>query len=126
MCLNSPWLDEIHIPQLKELATRYGADGFFLDSLLAKFTRGPCYCQHCRAKFAREVGGEIPTSDKDARVIALHRWLTANMAEYAGKVTAALKPVKPDLAFVFTHVWVTRNPVKPPASAKQLRSVVRW
>ena len=120
MCINSPWVDEAHIPQLKEIVSLYDVDGFFLDSLLGKFTRGPCYCKYCRAAFAREVGGEIPVSDSDPNVFAVHRWLSGNVARYADRVTAALAAVKPDLAFVFTHVWVSRNPVKPPASVTQL------
>ena len=120
MCINSPWVDEAHIPQLKEIVSLYDVDGFFLDSLLGKFTRGPCYCKYCRAAFAREVGGEIPVSDSDPNVFAVHRWLSGNVARYADRVTSALAAVKPDLAFVFTHVWVSRNPVKPPASVTQL------
>jgi hypothetical protein len=120
MCLNSPWVDEVHIPQLKEIVEKYSVDGFFLDNLLSKFARGPCYCQFCREPFASEVGGEIPVSDQDPKVFAHHQWLTRNMARYAEKVTSAMAGVKPDLAFVFTHVWVTRNPVKPPSCVTQL------
>jgi len=120
MCLQSPWVEQAHIPQLKEIATRYGVDGFFLDNLLSKFARGPCYCQYCREAFASEIGGDIPASDQDPKVFALHQWLTRNMERYAERVTASLAPAKPGLAFVFTHVWVTRNPVKPPPAVTQL------
>jgi Beta-galactosidase trimerisation domain len=95
-------------------------DGFFLDSLLGKFTRGPCYCKYCREAFHRDTGRDIPVSDGDSNVLAVHRWLSGSVARYAGRVTSALAAVKPDLAFVFTHVWVTHNPVKPPASVTQL------
>src|SRR5581483_10308685 len=110
MCLSSPWLDEVHIPQMQELVEKYGVDGFFLDNLLGRFTRGPCYCKYCREAFAAEVGGEIPTAENDPRAAVVHRWLSGRMARYANKIA------KPELAYVFTHVWVSRNPVKPPAS----------
>jgi hypothetical protein len=38
-------VDETHIPQLKEILSLYDVDGFFLDGMLGKFTRGPCYCE---------------------------------------------------------------------------------
>src|SRR5215831_12550328 len=54
MCVNSPWLDEAHIPQLKEIVVRYDVDGFFLDSLIAKFVRGGCTCKYCRESFGSD------------------------------------------------------------------------
>jgi len=116
MCLNSPWVDEAHIPRMREIAELYGIDGFFLDNLLGKFVGTACYCRSCRERFASDIGGEIPTSDSDPKVFAHHRWLTRNMARYAEKVSAAF----PGLAFVFTHLWVTRTPVTPPATVKQV------
>jgi len=47
------------------------------------------------------------------------------MARYADKVTSAMLETKPDLAFVFTHVWVSWNPVNPPASVRQLVESLR-
>jgi hypothetical protein len=112
MCISSPWVDEVHIPQLKEILSLYDVDGFFLDGMLGKFMRGPCYCEYCRKAF----GSAIPVSDQDPNVFAHHRWLTQKMNRYAEKVIGAL----PDLAFAFNHVWVSRNPLKPPIAVKQL------
>ena len=120
MCLNSPWVEEVHLRQLEEIVSLYDVDGFFLDSLLGKFTRGPCYCKYCRARFAADIGGEIPVSDTDPKVLVHHRWLLSNIGRYAEKVIAALTTKKSDLAFVFTHVWVSHSPVKPPHGVTQL------
>ncbi|HEY3454159.1 MAG TPA: alpha-amylase family protein [Bryobacteraceae bacterium] len=111
-CLNSPWVDETHIPQLKEIHSLYDVDGFFLDGMIGKFLRGPCYCEYCRRAF----GAEIPKSDSDPNVFAHHRFLTQKMNRYAERVTGALR----NLAFVFNHVWVSRNPVNPPPAVNQL------
>ena len=104
---------EVHIPQLKEILSLYDVDGFFLDGMLGKFTRGPCYCEYCRKAF----GAEIPKSDQDPNVFAHNRFLTEKMNRYAERVVGAIGP---DRAFVFNHIWVSRNPVKPPAAIKQL------
>ena len=116
MCVNSPWLDQAHIPQLEEIVSLYDVDGFFLDSLISKFVRGACYCPNCQQAF----GAAIPTSDTDPTVFAHYQWLSRSGARYADKVIGALTAVKPSLAFVLNHVWVTHNPVKPPASVTQL------
>lgn len=120
MCTNSPWLEQAHIPQLAEIVRRYDVDGFFLDSLISKFVNGSCYCRYCRESFAAEEGGELPVAERDPKVLAHYRWLSRNGARYAGKVTASLTAIKPGLAFALNHVWVTRNPVKPPAAVTQL------
>jgi len=120
MCVNSPWLEQVHIPQLKEIVALYDADGFFLDSLISKFVRGACYCQFCKQAFLSEAGAEIPTADNDPAVFAHYRWLSRSGARYADKVIGELTAVKPSLAFALNHVWVTRNPVQPPACVKQL------
>lgn len=116
MCLNSPWVEQVHIPQLQELVSLYDVDGFFLDGLIAKFLRGACYCRYCREAF----GAEIPTADEDPKVFTHYQFLSRSGARYAERVIGALQRKKPGLAFVLNHIWVTRNPVKPPAVVTQL------
>ena len=119
MCLNSPWVEQIHIPQLRELVALYDVDGFFLDNLIGKFLRGACYCRYCRESFG-ESGGEIPVADTDPNVFAHYQFLSRSGGRYAERVIPALQQTKPGLAFVLNHIWVTRNPVKPPAAVTQL------
>jgi hypothetical protein len=103
MCTNSPWVEQAHIPQLKEIVDLYDVDGFFFDSVLSKFVQGNCACKWCR--------------EQDGDGIDHYRFLSRSGARYADKVIAALKP---GLAFAMNHVWVTHNPVNPPASLKQV------
>jgi hypothetical protein len=120
MCTNSPWVEEAHIPQLREIVALYDVDGFFLDNLISKFLRGACYCKYCREAFSANAGGEIPTAERDPKIFAHYQWLSRNGTRYADKVIGALSTTKPGLAFAMNHMWVTRNPVKPPAALTQL------
>lgn len=86
-CPVAPWLEQTHLPQLKEILSLYDVDGFFFDAVLGKFVSSPT------------CGGP-----QDA-------------AKYIDTVRAALKP---GLAFVMNHLWVTLNPSNPPRSLKQL------
>ena len=91
----------------------YDVDGFFFDAVLGKFVRGVCTCKYCREAF----GADIPTTDNDPKVFEHYRFLSRSGARYADRVIGALPR---GLAYVMNHVWVTHNPVKPPASLKQL------
>ena len=103
MCTNSPWVEQAHIPQLKEIVELYGVDGFFFDSVLSRFVQGQCGCKWCRAG--------------DGEGIEHYRFLSRSGARYIDRVAAALKP---GLAFAMNHVWVAHNPVRPPKSLTQL------
>ena len=75
MCPNSPWLEQAHIPQLKEIVDLYNVDGFFFDAVLGKFVNGVCPCKWCR--------------QADGAGIEHYRFLSRSGARYADKVSAA-------------------------------------
>jgi hypothetical protein len=115
MCINSSYLVEFGIPQLKELLSRYEVDGFFLDIFMHQFQAGKCYCPSCREAFAREVGGPMPVTD-DAPGAYAYRLLRNRQMEAAmAKVQAALAAVKPEVSNIFNWSWMMRYPVSPPA-----------
>ena len=56
-CPNNPLYRAFALAQTEELVGRYRFDGLFFDMT---FWPRVCLCQHCRAKFRREAGSEIP------------------------------------------------------------------
>ena len=61
ICPNSPALDLFFVPEVEEAVSRTGADGLLLDSF--RYLPDPpkaCFCKHCRAKFRREYGYDLP------------------------------------------------------------------
>ena len=50
ICLNSPYLDEVVLPELAELCGDYDMDALWLDIL----ENNPCYCRWCAAAYAAE------------------------------------------------------------------------
>jgi len=56
-----------------------------------------CYCSHCQARFAQEVGGDLPrTIDwDDPRWVAFQRRREAWLSEFGSFMTAAVKAIKP-------------------------------
>lgn len=57
-CPNNPAYREFLKEQMREIAEYVKVDAMFFDML---FWPHFCYCEHCRARWEKEVGGDIPT-----------------------------------------------------------------
>jgi hypothetical protein len=81
--------------QVSELCERYAFEGVFFD---LTFWPGVCYCQACRGRFAREIGGELPeTIDwADQRWRTFQRKREEWLAELAAFATGLVKERKPE------------------------------
>lgn len=96
-CLNSPWRQWC-FQVLRDLCA-YGVDGIFYDGPI--FRADTCYCAHCRAKYRREHGAEMP-SKKIRRGADFKRLLdfqVRSMAEFLRESNAVVKSVRPETAF---------------------------
>jgi hypothetical protein len=120
MCLNSPWVDRVQIPQMKEVVSRYDVDGLFIDLAVHQFITANCYCKYCRDSFGREVGGAIPVSDGDAKAFAYRKWVNRRLEAYIEKVHRALDDQKPGVIIVHNWAWMTRCPLNPPAHVRHI------
>ena len=119
-CQNTSKVDEIIIPQMKEIIELYDVDGFFPDGHLQPYLMSTCHCESCQKQFAEEVGGEIPKDDSDPRAFAYRKWSNKQMESFIEKVYRALSAIKPDIAFLNNHLWVSRYPITPPRYVKHI------
>ena len=81
--------------QIREMAAYFpDVDGMFYDML---FWPHMCYCEHCKTRWAREVGVEIPTVEewKDERWLLHMRKRREWMGEFAQWVTDLTKSLLP-------------------------------
>ncbi len=58
LCLNSPYKEYV-LQMVDELGSSYDFQGLWVDMIL---WRTMCTCDHCRARFARETGYDLPTT----------------------------------------------------------------
>ena len=114
MCLNSPWVDEVFIPQCKEILDLYDVDGFFPDGVLRPLDAQHCYCKYCRESFGKEVGGKMPTKEGDPKTFEYRKWSNRRIIEYLDKVYQALSAIKPGIALINNYAWMSRFPITPP------------
>ena len=114
MCFKSPYMDEVGIPQMKEIISRYDPEGLFIDIVLQQFLSSVCYCKYCKDLFNREVGGEIPSEDSDPKAFAYRKWSNKHLEAHMDKVYRALSSVNPEIAIINNYCWLSRYPVTPP------------
>ncbi|WP_438447593.1 alpha-L-fucosidase [Gorillibacterium sp. sgz5001074] len=106
-CPNSAGYREFVFEQIKEFTAYFEFEGIFFDMMWWPMV---CYCDSCRDRWNREVGGPMPTvvdwSDERWNLFQAKRteWLT----EYARTMTDELKKHKPDCSV--THNYQALNP----------------
>lgn len=93
LCPNSPYREYVRA-FTEELCTDFEFEGVRFDMT---FWPAVCYCRHCRARFADEVGGELPTTVDwlDPHWVAFQRRREAWLAEFAGVATGAVRRLRP-------------------------------
>lgn len=96
-CFNSPYRDFI-VAQIKDLCARYDFAGMWFDMGFWPYT--VCYCDHCRKRYDREIGGAMPTvinwCDPVWRKFSeiRNQWLV----EYTEFITRTAKAAKPGIS----------------------------
>ena len=81
-------------PGSRRSARLFDFDGIRFDMT---FWPAVCYCEHCKKRFAAEVGGEIPTTVNwlDARWVAFQRRREAWLGEFAAIATGTVRKLRP-------------------------------
>ena len=120
MCANSPYSEQVGIPQMKEIMSLYDIDGFFVDIFFHQFWHSRCRCRFCRESFDQEVGGPIPETDDHPRAFAHRKWLIRHMEARMDSVYQALSPLQPDLAIINNWAWMSQYPVTPPPHVRHI------
>ena len=112
MCVRSPYLNKLLLPQMFELIDRYGIDGFWVDGDIwaVEF----CYCPLCRKAFTKATGlAEPPTETEDPNWPA---WWKFNLDSFYGYVKAycdAVHAHKPDVRVCSNWLQTFGNPGEP-------------
>lgn len=109
VCLNSPWLEKVLLPELREISC-YKIDGIFFDFL---YFHQPCFCEWCEQKFLSEFGYKIPRDIRSKDWQTYTRWLRKRGNEIVKKVCETVHEVNPDILVGVNWAYVQRQPEKP-------------
>jgi hypothetical protein len=96
-CLNSPYRNFL-IRQVEDLATKYDAEGIWIDMIHWPYS--VCYCPHCRSRYLGETGSVLPdrVDWHDPNWIRFQRTRERWLAEFASDITTAVKRVRPSMS----------------------------
>ena len=106
VCVNSPYGDELMIPQCVEVVQRYDVADMFLDTMTGF---QPCYCENCRRAFGRP----IPESAADPAWMDYVRWYAKRYETFFAKVAAAITGARKGVGVTFNWEWIHRLPGTP-------------
>ncbi len=129
ICPNSPALDLYFIPEVEEAVKLTGAEGLLLDSF--RYLPDPpraCFCQHCRTKFKREYGIDLPeeANIEDISFREAWEWRYNVTVRALSRMREAVKRVNPDVLFFYnSHPagWAGRGNIVVAKSRKYLDAV---
>ncbi|MFW6286568.1 MAG: alpha-L-fucosidase, partial [Candidatus Sumerlaeota bacterium] len=107
LCVTSPYLEELFIPQCKEAIEAYQPDEILLDTM-SGFQ--PCYCERCKVKF----GHPIPESHEDPNWLEYVAWYRDQFQDFFARVAKELAEVDPKVRVGFNWEWSFRRPADPP------------
>lgn len=95
-CPNSPYRNYA-AALARELCGQFAFEGIRYDMT---FWPSVCYCEHCRRRFASEVGGELPTivNWEDTHWVSFQRSRERWLEEFAACLTAAAKTTNSKLS----------------------------
>ncbi len=112
MCPRSPYLDELLIPQLKELIDRYHVNGFWIDGDV--WAVEPCYCPRCRTAFAQQTGITTPPeTSEDAHWTTWISFTRQSFEDYVTRYCNAVHAHKPGVLVCSNWLQTFHNPGEP-------------
>lgn len=104
VCPNNAEYRDFVVEQIKEMHENFEMDGVFYDM---PFWPDSCRCPACRARWAKEVGGEMPEpylSSPQFKIYAkkLQEW----MAEFCSFVVKKTHEIMPDVSIEFNNAGI--------------------
>lgn len=108
VCVNSPYLEELFIPQTVEMMQNYDVDEILLDTMTGF---KPCFCENCRASF----GKPIPHSEEEPHWLEYVAWYRSSYDRFFARTAEAIHETDPNMVVAFNWEWGVRRPTDPPA-----------
>ena len=113
VCVNTPYVEELLMPQCIEIVTQYDLDELLLDTM-SWFH--PCYCEHCRRLF----GQEIPRSPADPQWLDYVHWYAEQFDAFFRGVPAAIHKANPHVQVYHNWLYSIRLPQVPAPEVDRL------
>lgn len=107
-CINSPYREELVLPQLKEITVNYEIDGFLLDIPYNQDFN--CFCMYCRRKFKLEYGFELTPELLETDPQRVKEFNINSSIRCMQEIRNTIKSIKPHVPITCNGAWKMGEP----------------
>lgn len=107
-CLNSPYREELVIPQIRELTEKYDMDGYLFD--IPYMTNHNCFCPYCQKKFKDEYGRELTPELYEENPELVHSFAINSSTRTMQELYDLVKSIKPQVLMNCNGAWKMGEP----------------
>jgi len=112
-CISSPYIEELVLPQIRELLAGYPIDGLWFDFTLAPY----CACQYCQRAFRLETGKAFPKGPGESNWDEYRSWRTGQSALLLRRIRRMADQLKPGTQLCGNWAYTTRQPEAVPVDS---------
>ncbi len=111
LCYHSGVAEGYLWPMIREVMGKYQPQGWWLDG--SCFTVRLCYCDKCRARFAKETGMKPPAGPTDMGWEQYHEMQRQIYREHVHQTAQLVHEINPDCLVAVNWAYSLRMPEKP-------------
>ena len=95
LCLNSPYVPKVLLPEVRQILETYDVDGLFMDWV--RWQKNQCFCRHCLGKMKAAA---VDPYDMSAHV----EFNEQQVERFQGRVLGLVRSIHPDLPVYFNSL----------------------
>ncbi|WP_158560752.1 family 10 glycosylhydrolase [Paenibacillus contaminans] len=114
-CINSPYREELVIPQIKEITEKYEMDGYLLD--IPYLHNHYCFCSYCKKKFAEEYGRALTPELLETERETVIRFGIDSAARCMEEIASTIKRIRPHVLVNCNGAWRMGEPASVNATS---------
>lgn len=112
LCFNTPYVDRVVLPMIRELINDYDVDAVWFDG--DNWSVLPCWCDDCTKAFTAETGKPMPTQGDEAHWPIFTKFHRDSFVRYLQRVADTVHHENPNCLFASNWAYTLRQPDDPP------------
>ncbi|MFD0680270.1 MULTISPECIES: family 10 glycosylhydrolase [unclassified Paenibacillus] len=109
-CINSPYREELVIPQLKEITEKYPMDGYLID--IPYLWDHHCFCRYCQKKFSEEYSMELTPELLASNPKLVNGFAKQSAARCMQEIYDVVKAIRPEVLVNCNGAWKMGEPAE--------------
>ncbi|WP_256760979.1 family 10 glycosylhydrolase [Cohnella sp. WQ 127256] len=114
-CINSPYREELVIPQVKEITEKYEMDGYLFD--IPYIHNHYCFCSYCKKKFQEEYGQALTPELLETNRELVIGFGIDSAARCMKEIYDVIKKIRPEVLVNCNGAWRMGEPASVNATS---------